>query len=213
MEHCTFTVKIQRVWRVLSKTRLKNNRRSSAQLHCWHNQTENQPGPHTLHDLSKMERIECMLDFFRPFSPAAFLKAGYMHAGPLNCCKVSSHTHTTLLSHWVQGFFCNLHRAWLLIGFSLDTTHNLVGCQHDKSLSFDHWSSLKGHRQLPWLPFGQSLTDGEQTEWTTSQATHELFVASFAKAKLHSNLCSKSAVFIWCVIVQLASFQIKRNYW
>lgn len=26
-------------------------------------------------------------------------------AGPLNCCKVSSHTHLTLLSHWVQPAF------------------------------------------------------------------------------------------------------------
>lgn len=26
-------------------------------------------------------------------------------AGPLNCCKMSSHTHLTLLSHWVQTAF------------------------------------------------------------------------------------------------------------
>lgn len=29
----------------------------------------------------------------------------HCRAGPLNCCKVSSHTHLTLLSHWVQTAF------------------------------------------------------------------------------------------------------------
>lgn len=45
--------------------------------------------------------------------------------GPLNCCKVSSHTHQTLLSHWVQTAFVTSTQQ----GFPLASiyTHALSG--------------------------------------------------------------------------------------
>ena len=72
------------------------------------------PGPHTSRDLRKREGGNAWPDLGSAFF--SFLqRAASWRAGPLNRCKVSSHTHPTLLSHWVQTAFVTSTQQ----GFSL----------------------------------------------------------------------------------------------
>lgn len=77
-------------------------------------------------DLHKKEGVNTWPDFESTFF--SFLqRAASRHAGPLNRCKVSSHTHPTLLSHWVQTAFVTSTQQ----GFSLAS----VSTQHSTWLA------------------------------------------------------------------------------
>lgn len=81
-----------------------------------------QPGPHTFMICTRGRKWTLGLILKMHFSE-------HGNTGPLNCCKVSSHTHPTLLSHWVQTAFVTSTQQ----GFPLalvSTQHLVVGCQH-----------------------------------------------------------------------------------
>lgn len=87
--------------------------------------TSEQPGPHTW--VICTSKRECTLG---PIPKMLFSASSeHCNTGPLNCSKVSSHTHPTLLSHWVQTAFVTSTQQ----GFPLalvSTQHSVVGCQH-----------------------------------------------------------------------------------